>query len=47
MFHSGDSYVFLCRYWVPADLPDNEDKGGEGLAMVEREQQNVKIIIVL
>jgi len=26
VFHSGDSYVFLCRYWVPAD---NEDKGDE------------------
>ena len=25
IFYSGDSYVFLCRYWVPADL-DKEDE---------------------
>jgi len=26
VFHSGDSYVFLCRYWVPADIPENGDR---------------------
>ena len=26
IFHSGDSYVFLCRYWVPADLDKEEDE---------------------
>merc|ERR1712001_697745 len=28
IFHSADSYVYLCRYWVPADdldEPENED----------------------
>jgi len=28
IFHSGDSYVFLCRYWVLADL-DKEDSDCE------------------
>ena len=25
IFHSGDSYVFLCRYWVPPDIDKEED----------------------
>jgi len=29
IFHSGDSYVFLCRYWVPADLDRSSDSGDE------------------
>ncbi|XP_071488184.1 protein flightless-1 homolog [Diadema antillarum] len=32
-FYSGDCYVFLCRYWVPRDLPedgDGEENGKEG-----------------
>merc|ERR1719431_621939 len=28
IFHSGDSYVFLCRYWVPVD-EDREDSDCE------------------
>jgi hypothetical protein len=28
IFHSADSYVYLCRYWVPAE--EHEDReGGE------------------
>jgi hypothetical protein len=27
-FYSHDCYVFLCRYWVPVDVP--EDVNGEG-----------------
>lgn len=26
-FFSGDCYVFLCRYWVPVEVPDDEDDG--------------------
>ena len=35
-FHSGDCYVFLCRYWVPKELPEVEEgatktkENGEG-----------------
>ncbi|XP_038064629.1 protein flightless-1 homolog isoform X2 [Patiria miniata] len=25
-FYSGDSYVFLCRYWVPKDLPEEGEE---------------------
>lgn len=25
IFHSGDCYVFLCRYWIPADIPEEEE----------------------
>ncbi|KAK7111739.1 protein flightless-1 homolog [Littorina saxatilis] len=25
LFHSGDCYVFLCRYWVPVELPEGEE----------------------
>ncbi|XP_041473939.1 protein flightless-1 homolog [Lytechinus variegatus] len=31
-FYSGDCYVFLCRYWVPKDLPEGEEE--------EEEEQN-------
>ncbi|XP_014610510.1 PREDICTED: protein flightless-1 [Polistes canadensis] len=24
-FYSGDCYVFLCRYWMPSDVAENED----------------------
>jgi hypothetical protein len=27
-FYSHDCYVFLCRYWVPVDVP--EDVNGDG-----------------
>jgi hypothetical protein len=33
-FYSRDCYVFLCRYWVPVDVPD--DANGE--AQTEQEQ---------
>ena len=26
IFHSADSYVYLCRYWVPADEPEDHDR---------------------
>lgn len=25
-FRSGDCYVFLCRYWVPRDIEESEEK---------------------
>ncbi|XP_022093580.1 protein flightless-1 homolog isoform X2 [Acanthaster planci] len=25
-FYSGDSYVFLCRYWVPKDVPEGDEE---------------------
>lgn len=25
MFYSEDCYVFLCRYWVPVELPEGEE----------------------
>lgn len=28
-FHSGDCYVFLCRYWVPVELKDDGDEDDE------------------
>ncbi|ELU16604.1 hypothetical protein CAPTEDRAFT_151582 [Capitella teleta] len=28
-FHEEDCYVFLCRYWVPAELDDDEKEDGE------------------
>ncbi len=35
-FYSEDCYVFLCRYWVPVELPEDEEgkirgEDGEGL----------------
>ena len=30
VFHSADSYVYLCRYWVPADPEDGENEEEEG-----------------
>ncbi|XP_077979602.1 protein flightless-1 homolog isoform X2 [Glandiceps talaboti] len=30
LFHSGDCYVFLCRYWVPKDLNDDSKDDAEG-----------------
>lgn len=29
VFHSGDSYVYLCRYWVPADDPSEDTENPE------------------
>lgn len=29
-FHTQDCYVFLCRYWVPVEYEDEEDKKKEG-----------------
>eukprot|EP00057_Strongylocentrotus_purpuratus_P005896 XP_011660370.1 PREDICTED: protein flightless-1 homolog [Strongylocentrotus purpuratus] len=40
-FYSGDCYVFLCRYWVPRDLPEGEEgENGEGEA--EEEEENAE-----
>ena len=29
MFYSEDCYVFLCRYWVPVELPEGEEEVDE------------------
>ncbi|XP_022317949.2 protein flightless-1 homolog isoform X3 [Crassostrea virginica] len=29
IFHNEDCYVFLCRYWVPAELPEDAEEGEE------------------
>ena len=28
-FHTEDCYVFLCRYWVPVELPEEEESNTE------------------
>ena len=25
IFHMEDCYVFLCRYWIPVELPEGEE----------------------
>ncbi|XP_029850864.2 protein flightless-1 [Ixodes scapularis] len=43
-FHSGDCYVFLCRYWVPgeaAPAPVGEE-GGDGEGKEEGEEEEVE-----
>lgn len=30
LFYSQDCYVFLCRYWIPVEPPEGEEKEGEG-----------------
>jgi len=40
LFHSGDCYVFLCRYWVPPEeTPPKEGGGGEEDEEEEEEQE--------
>lgn len=40
-FYTEDCYVFLCRYWVSAELPEGED-GSEGAdEQVEEDYQCV------
>ena len=34
-FHTGDCYVFLCRYWVPVEQPEGEAEEEE---VVEQEE---------
>lgn len=29
IFHNEDCYVFLCRYWVPVELPEDAEEGEE------------------
>lgn len=29
IFHAADSYVYLCRYWVPAEDFEDQDKEDE------------------
>ena len=29
MFYTEDCYVFLCRYWVPVELPEGEEEVDE------------------
>jgi len=29
VFHTEDCYVFLCRYWIPAELPEGEEEVDE------------------
>lgn len=35
--------MFLCRYWVPRDLPEGEEgENGEGEAKQEEEEENAE-----
>ena len=41
VFHSADSYVYLCRYWVPAEIP--EDGADENDDEAEEDDQCVVV----
>lgn len=43
IFYSGDSYVYLCRYWVPAD--DQKDSDGEN-AEDEEPEDDYQCVVV-
>ncbi|PFX31861.1 Protein flightless-1-like [Stylophora pistillata] len=34
-FHTGDCYVFLCRYWVPVEQPEGEEDDDEPVEQEE------------
>ena len=34
-FYTGDCYVFLCRYWVPVEQPEEEDEEEEPIEQEE------------
>ena len=34
-FHTGDCYVFLCRYWVPVEQPEGEEEEEEPIEQEE------------
>lgn len=40
-FYSNDCYVFLCRYWVPVELPDEDERTEEEEEQVEDDYQCV------
>jgi hypothetical protein len=42
-FYSHDCYVFLCRYWVPVDVP--EDVNGEGETEPEQLEDDYQCIV--
>jgi len=42
-FYSGDCYVFLCRYWVPVELKDGEEDGGE--EEVEEQEDEFQCVV--
>lgn len=37
-FHSGDCYVFLCRYWVPVEAPEDDEDNETDDEPVEQEE---------
>jgi len=43
IFHSADSYVYLCRYWAPIDDPDHADDDNEDEDEPEEECQYVVV----
>lgn len=34
-FHTGDCYVFLCRYWVPVEQPEGDEEEEEPIEQEE------------
>jgi hypothetical protein len=42
-FYSHDCYVFLCRYWVPVDVP--EDVNGEGETEPEQLEEDYQCTV--
>ena len=38
-FYSRDCYVFLCRYWVPMDVPDEANGEAEGEQQQQQQEQ--------
>ncbi|XP_060578939.1 protein flightless-1 homolog isoform X2 [Ruditapes philippinarum] len=41
IFHSEDCYVFLCRYWIPVDIPEDEEEDEEG----EPPEEQIKCVV--
>ncbi|KAL4240866.1 hypothetical protein ACF0H5_001651 [Mactra antiquata] len=43
IFHSEDCYVFLCRYWLPVDIPEDEDE--EQLDDEDAPEEQIKCVV--
>ncbi|XP_078691432.1 protein flightless-1 homolog isoform X9 [Branchiostoma floridae x Branchiostoma belcheri] len=43
-FYSGDSYVFLCRYWVPVETPEQEEQE-EDAPEQQEEQEDFQCVV--
>ena len=41
IFYSGDCYVFLCRYWIPVDLPEEEAEDPDA----EQPEEEEKVVV--